>query len=49
MEASYAGHTEIVKMLLKQDRIEINPKEDVYFISSKSQTIILCFKIINGV
>ena len=48
MEASYAGHTEIVKALLEQKGNDINAK-NIYLISLKFQSIIRCFKIIIGI
>ena len=48
MTAARYGHTEIVKMLLEQNGIDINIK-NIYLISSMFQTIILYFEIIHGI
>ena len=48
MFASEIGQTEIVKMLLEQDGIEINAK-NIYLFSSMFQSIIRCFKIMIGI
>ena len=45
MPATDNGYTEIVKILLKKDGIDINSK-NVYLFSSKFQLIIRYFKII---
>ena len=48
MWASESGHTEIVKILLEQNRIDINAK-DVYLISFMFHSIIQNFKIMIGI
>ena len=46
--AACDGNTEIVKVLLEQNRIDINAK-DIYLFSSMFQSIIQYFKIIIGI
>ena len=48
MHASANGYTEIVKILLEQNGIDINAKA-VYLISSQFDSIIQCFKTMLGI
>ena len=48
MYASLVGHTEIVKLLLGQEGIDVNAI-NVYLFSSNFISIIFYFKIIHGI
>ena len=48
MYASSKGHTEIVKILLEQNGIDINAKA-VYLISAKFDSIVRNFTILIGI